>query len=142
MDTSPMPMKYCKIQAFVRQQQPLSKVGSLLCHTCCNTVLRSFGLIRHLYDKHGPVRIYPPLKIKVLRILKKFTEPAPPPPYRCQVPDGGEWGAALNRTAENFKHNVINCLYLIWIFECVHIVVCMNISTIFISSATRIKRLY
>jgi hypothetical protein len=37
METSPLPMKGCKIKAYARRSEPLSREGSLLCHTYCDT---------------------------------------------------------------------------------------------------------
>jgi hypothetical protein len=37
METSPLPVKGCKIQAYARLLGPLSREGSLSCHTCSDT---------------------------------------------------------------------------------------------------------
>jgi hypothetical protein len=37
METSPLPVKDCKIWAYARRSKPLSREGSLSCHTCCDT---------------------------------------------------------------------------------------------------------
>jgi hypothetical protein len=37
MKTSPFPVKDWKIYAYARHSGPLSREGSLLCHTCCDT---------------------------------------------------------------------------------------------------------
>ena len=37
METSPLPVKGCKIQAYARRSGPLSREGSLSCHTCFDT---------------------------------------------------------------------------------------------------------
>ena len=42
METSPLQVKGCKFQAFVRRVWRLSRQGSLSCHTCCNKGPRSF----------------------------------------------------------------------------------------------------
>ena len=42
METSPMPVKGCKILAYARHSGPLSREGSLSCHTCCDTGPRVF----------------------------------------------------------------------------------------------------
>jgi hypothetical protein len=42
METSPMPVKGCKIWAYARRSGPLSREGFLLCHTCCGTGPRFF----------------------------------------------------------------------------------------------------
>jgi hypothetical protein len=41
METSPLPMG-CKILAYVRRSWPLSREGSVSCHTCCDTGPRIF----------------------------------------------------------------------------------------------------
>jgi hypothetical protein len=46
METSPLPVKGCKILAYARRSGPLSREGSLSCHTCCDTGPRISGLIR------------------------------------------------------------------------------------------------
>jgi hypothetical protein len=43
METSPLPVKGCKILAYARRSRPLCREGSLSCHTCC---LGFSGLIR------------------------------------------------------------------------------------------------
>jgi hypothetical protein len=42
METSPLPVKGCKIQAYARRSGPLSREGFLSCHTCCDTGPRFF----------------------------------------------------------------------------------------------------
>jgi hypothetical protein len=43
METSPMPVKGCKILAYARRSGPFtSREGSLACHTCCDTGPRFF----------------------------------------------------------------------------------------------------
>jgi hypothetical protein len=42
METSPLPVKGCKIQAYGRRSGPLSREGSLSCHKCCDTGPRFF----------------------------------------------------------------------------------------------------
>jgi hypothetical protein len=42
METSPLPVKGCKISAYARRSGPLSREGSLSCHTCCDTGPRFF----------------------------------------------------------------------------------------------------
>ena len=42
METSPLPVEGCKIQAYARRSGPLSREGSLSCHTCCDTGPRFF----------------------------------------------------------------------------------------------------
>jgi hypothetical protein len=42
METSPLPVKGCKIYAYARRSGPLSREGSLSCHTCCDTGPRFF----------------------------------------------------------------------------------------------------
>jgi hypothetical protein len=37
METSPFPMMGCKIYAHARLSEPLSREGSLSCHTCCGS---------------------------------------------------------------------------------------------------------
>jgi hypothetical protein len=46
METSPLPVKGCKIPSYARRSGPLSREGSLTCHTCCATGPRFFGLIQ------------------------------------------------------------------------------------------------
>jgi hypothetical protein len=36
MEMSPLPVKGCKIEADARRSGPLSREGSLSCHTCCD----------------------------------------------------------------------------------------------------------
>jgi hypothetical protein len=45
MQTSPLPMKGCKILAYAWLSWLLSREGSLSCHTCCDTGLSFSGLI-------------------------------------------------------------------------------------------------
>jgi hypothetical protein len=42
VETSPSPVKGCKISAYARRSGPLSREGSLSCHTCCDTGPRFF----------------------------------------------------------------------------------------------------
>jgi hypothetical protein len=42
METSPLPVKGCKISAYARHSGPLSREGSLSCHTYCDMGLRFF----------------------------------------------------------------------------------------------------
>jgi hypothetical protein len=37
MENSPLSVKGCKIQTYARNSGPLSREGSLSCHTCCET---------------------------------------------------------------------------------------------------------
>jgi hypothetical protein len=48
MEMSPLPVKDCKIYAYARCIGPLSREGSLSCHTCCDTGPRFF--LSHLND--------------------------------------------------------------------------------------------
>jgi hypothetical protein len=43
METSPLPVKGCKIQACARRSGPLGREGSLSCHTCCDTAGPQFS---------------------------------------------------------------------------------------------------
>ena len=45
METSPLPVKGYKIEAYARRSGPLSREGSLSCHTCCDTGLGMSGFI-------------------------------------------------------------------------------------------------
>jgi hypothetical protein len=49
METSPLPVKGCKIWSYARRSGPLSVEGSLSCHTYCDTVPRFFR--SHLKDR-------------------------------------------------------------------------------------------
>jgi hypothetical protein len=40
MATSPLLVKGCKNETDVRRSEPLSREGSLSCHTCCDTGFR------------------------------------------------------------------------------------------------------
>jgi hypothetical protein len=42
METSPLPVKGCKILSYARRSGPLRREGSLSCHTCCDTGPRFF----------------------------------------------------------------------------------------------------
>jgi hypothetical protein len=42
METSPLSVKGCKMLAYARLLRPLSREGSLSCHTCCDTGPRFF----------------------------------------------------------------------------------------------------
>jgi hypothetical protein len=42
METLPLPVKGCKIWAYARRSGPLSREGSLSCHTCCDKGPRFF----------------------------------------------------------------------------------------------------
>jgi hypothetical protein len=42
METSPLPVKGCKIWAYARRSGPLSREGALSCHTCCDKGPRFF----------------------------------------------------------------------------------------------------
>jgi hypothetical protein len=42
IETSPLPVKGCKIYAYAWRSGPLSREGFLSCHTCCDTGLRIF----------------------------------------------------------------------------------------------------
>jgi hypothetical protein len=42
METSPLPVKGCKIQAYAGRSGPLSREVSLSCHICCDTGPRFF----------------------------------------------------------------------------------------------------
>jgi hypothetical protein len=42
MEMLPFPVKGCKIWAYARRSGPLSRKGSLSCHTCCDTGPRLF----------------------------------------------------------------------------------------------------
>ena len=55
METSPLPVKGCKILAYARHSVPLSREGSLPCHTCCDTGPRFF--LSHPKDHpfHSPL---------------------------------------------------------------------------------------
>jgi hypothetical protein len=56
METSPLPVKGCKISAYARRSEPLSREGSLSCHTSFFPV--SSEGPPHLvafYDKRGDV---------------------------------------------------------------------------------------
>jgi hypothetical protein len=37
IETSPLPVKGCKILAYARRSGPLNREGFLSCHACCNT---------------------------------------------------------------------------------------------------------
>jgi hypothetical protein len=61
-ETSPLPVKGCKIKAYARRLGPLSRWGFLSCHTCCDTGPRFFPVSSegplHLvasYDTRGDV---------------------------------------------------------------------------------------
>jgi hypothetical protein len=49
METSPLPMKSCKILAYARRSGPLRREGSLSCHTCCDMGPRFF--VSHPKDR-------------------------------------------------------------------------------------------
>jgi hypothetical protein len=57
LETLPLPIKGCKILAYVRRSGPLSREGSLSCHTCCDTGLSDFTV-----SSEGLI-VYVPLKI-------------------------------------------------------------------------------
>jgi hypothetical protein len=42
METSPLSVKGCKILAYARRSRPVSREGSLSCHTYCDTGPRFF----------------------------------------------------------------------------------------------------
>ena len=42
METSQLPVKGCKMLAYARRSEPLSREGSLSCRTCCDTGPRFF----------------------------------------------------------------------------------------------------
>jgi hypothetical protein len=65
METSPLPVKGCKIYAYARRSGPLSRERSFSCHTCCDTGPRFFRchpkdrpvsrLLRHTWGYGGSI---------------------------------------------------------------------------------------
>jgi hypothetical protein len=57
-------VKGCKILAYARRSWPLSREGSLTCHTCCDTRPRYF----RSHPKDRPMCIYMNLTMQVMSV--------------------------------------------------------------------------
>ena len=70
METSPLPVKGCKIEAYARHSGPLSREGSLLCRTYCDTG----PLIFLSHPKDRPIQS--PLMTR-MRMQRIYSNPDP-----------------------------------------------------------------
>jgi hypothetical protein len=67
-ETSPLPVKGCKILPYARGSGPLSREGSLSCHTCCDTGTRFF----RPHPKNRPIQSPLTTQERVWRIYSKL----------------------------------------------------------------------
>jgi hypothetical protein len=70
MEASLLPVKACKIYAYARRSGPLSREGSILCHSCCNMGPQFF--LSHL--KNHPIQ-WPLMTCK--EILRTYSNQDP-----------------------------------------------------------------
>jgi hypothetical protein len=68
METSPLSVKSCKILAYARRSGPLSREGSLSCHTCCDMGHRFF----RSHPKDPPLHSESQYSSSELLLTRKF----------------------------------------------------------------------
>ena len=101
METSPLPVKGCKIWAYVRCSGPLSREGSLSCHTCCDMGPRfilSYPKDRHPRPTEGFDHLRPAQEFFT------YVETSPLPVKGCKI-----W-AYVRRSGPLSREGSLSCL--------------------------------
>jgi hypothetical protein len=78
VETSPLPVNGCKIWAYARRSGPLSREGSLSCHTCCDTGPRFFRSHQKDRPSQSPLTTH-------MRMWRTYSNPDPHGAVTCKT---------------------------------------------------------